>query len=606
MRAYQFPQPETVHETIVSSFGGVDFRTHPTKLSLSRSPDMQNLICDQNDYLVKRTGWQTKHTFDGAMYGLFPLPDSAGCVVHAGKKLYVRQADGTQTELCADMKEDFTQSFVMSGVLYLLDGATFRAVRRKQSEDGWEAVRVQDIAYVPTTTISAQPTGGGTSYEAVNLLTPKRINTFIGNGSATQFQVDAKDLDDATVTAAVDDKAVTVSSVDRSTGLVTLAAPPASGNGLANVAITFSKTVEGYADKINRCRFAGLYGGKNDTRVFLAGNPDEPACDWQSGLYDPTYFPDTGYTRMGTDASAIVGYLKQYESQLIVKAGGAQESASYRRTFTLTDDGTALYPLTQGAQGEGAICSRSFASLNDLPLFLSAHGVQGVFGTSVAEQRTIHSVSDVVTPRLETEPGLENACAIVFEGKYYLVVNEHVYIADGTLADTDGSPTWFYWTNVPAQCLAILDNELWFGTADGRLCRFRQAEEDDAYCDDDAAIDAYWRTPTLPLGDWGRMKTVRDVIPTLMPHSRSGATVQYESEDGKVLALSRNMDLFSFKTLDFSRFSFRCIPGALSYRTRYRQHRMPLLAVRIGNDRIGEPFGLLALTIRWTTGQTII
>ena len=61
MRAYQFPQPETVHETVVSSFGGVDFRTHPTKLSLSRSPDMQNLICDQNDYLVKRTGWQTQH-----------------------------------------------------------------------------------------------------------------------------------------------------------------------------------------------------------------------------------------------------------------------------------------------------------------------------------------------------------------------------------------------------------------------------------------------------------------------------------------------------------------------------------------------------------------
>lgn len=606
MRAYQFPQPETVHETVVSSFGGVDFRTHPTKLSLSRSPDMQNLICDQNDYLVKRTGWQTQHTYDAPVYGLFPLPDRTGCAVHAGKKLYIRQPDGTQAEVCADMQEDFTQSFVMSGVLYLLDGAAFRAVRRNASGDGWEAVRVQDIAYVPTTTISAQPTGGGTSYEAVNLLTPKRINTFIGNGSATQFQVDAKELDEAAVTATVNDEAVEVSSVNRETGLVTLAAAPANGNGLANVSIAFSKTVEGYTDKINRCRFAGLYGGKNDTRVFLAGNPDEPACDWQSGLYDPTYFPDTGYTRMGTDASAIVGYLKQYESQLIVKAGGAQESASYRRTFTLTDDGTALYPLTQGAQGEGAICPRSFASLNDLPLFLSARGVQGVFGTTVAEQRTIRSVSDAVAPRLQAEPGLENACAIVFQGKYYLAVGGHVYIADGTIADTDGSPAWFYWTDVPAQCFAELDNELWFGTADGRLCRFKQAEEDGAYCDDDAAIDAYWRTPTLPLGDWGRMKTVRDVIPTLVPHPRSGATVQYESEDGKTLALSRNMDLFSFKTLDFSRFSFRCIPGALSYRTRYRQHRMPLLAVRIGNDRPNEPFGLLALTIRWTAGQTII
>ncbi|HJA49483.1 MAG TPA: hypothetical protein H9790_09245 [Candidatus Agathobaculum intestinipullorum] len=606
MRAYQFPQPEVVQETVVSSFGGVDFRTHETKLPLSRSPDMQNMICDQNDYLVKRTGWQTQQTYGAPIYGLFPLPDGNGCAVHAGKTLYTRLSDGSQAALCSDMNEAFSQSFVMGGVLYLLDGKTFRAVQRSAKGTGWEAVRVQDIAYVPTTTISAAPTGGGTSYEAVNLLTPKRINTFIGNGSATQFQVDSKELDNATVTAAVDNQTVTVSSVDRATGLVTLASPPANGNGLANVAITFSKTVSGNADKINRCRFAGLYGGKNDTRVFLAGNPDEPACDWQSGLYDPTYFPDTGYTRMGTDAAAIVGYLKQYESQLIVKEGGAQESASYRRTFTLADDGTALYPLSQGAQGEGAVCPRSFASLNDLPMFLSARGVQGVFGTSVAEQRTIRSVSDAIVPKLEAEPGLENACAIVFEGKYYLAVNGHVYIADGALTEPSGDPAWFYWTNVPAQCFAVLENRLWFGTADGRLCRFSLPEEDGAYCDDDAPIDAYWRTPTLPLGDWGRMKTVRDVIPTLVPHSRSGATVQYESEDGKTLALSRNMDLFSFKTLDFSRFSFRCVPGALSYRTRYRQHRMPLLAVRIGNDRIDEPFGLLALTIRWTAGQTII
>ena len=261
MRAYQFPQPETVQETVVSSFGGVDFRTHPTKLPLSRSPDMQNLICDQNDYLVKRTGWQTKHNYGAPIYGLFPLPDNVGCAVHTGKKLYARQPDGTQTELCADMNEDFSQSFVMGGVLYLLDGATFRAVRRKESGDGWEAVRVQDIAYVPTTTISAQPTGGGTSYEAVNLLTPKRINTFIGNGSATQFQVDCTKLDLGAITATVDGQPATVSSVNRTTGLVTLASPPPNSNGLANVSISFSKSVSGYTDKINHCRFDGLYGG---------------------------------------------------------------------------------------------------------------------------------------------------------------------------------------------------------------------------------------------------------------------------------------------------------------------------------------------------------
>ena len=606
MRAYQFPYPETERETVVSRFGGADFRTHPTKVSLSRSPDLQNLICDQNDFLVKRTGWKTQQNYNAPLFGLFPLPDGSGLAVHAGTKLYARPATGTQAELCTDMNEAFSQSFVMNGVLYLLDGQTYRAVRKNSAGTAWEAVKVQDVAYVPTTTISAQPTGGGTSYEAVNLLTPKRINTFIGNGSATQFQVDAKNLDDTEVTAAVNGASVTVSSVNRTTGLITLASAPANANGLANVSITFSKTVTGYADKINQCRFAGLYGGKNDTRAFVAGNPDEPDCDWQSGLYDPTYFPDTGYTRMGTDASAIVGYLKQYESQLVIKSGGAQEATSYLRSYLMADDGTALYPLKQGAQGAGATAPRSFATLGDLPLFLSARGVQGAFGTAVAEQRTIRSVSDAIVPKLETEAGLENACAAVFEGKYYLAVNGHMYIADSTLTEENGDPAWFYWTEVPAQCLAVLDGRLWFGTADGRLCRFARADEDGAYCDDDAAIDAYWRTPTLPLADWGRVKTVRDVIPTLMPYSRSGATVQYENENGALLALSRNMDLFSFKTLDFSRFSFHCIPGAVSYRTRRRQHRMPLFAVRIGNDRPDEPFGLLALTIRWTQGQTVI
>ena len=76
------------------------------------------------------------------------------------------------------MNEAFSQSFTMKGVLYLMDGKTYRAVRKSSKNTAWEAVSVSGTAYVPTTTISAAPTGGGTSYEAVNLLTPKRINTF--------------------------------------------------------------------------------------------------------------------------------------------------------------------------------------------------------------------------------------------------------------------------------------------------------------------------------------------------------------------------------------------------------------------------------------------
>ena len=169
MRSYEFPYLEAEQQTVVSRFGGIDCRTPPTKVSLSRSPDMQNMICDQNDFLVKRTGWRTQAQFNAPIYGLFAMPDGVGCAVHAGAKLYFRAPDGTQTELCADMNETFSQSFTMKGVLYLMDGKTYRAVRKSSKNTAWEAVSVSGTAYVPTTTISAAPTGGGTSYEAVNL-----------------------------------------------------------------------------------------------------------------------------------------------------------------------------------------------------------------------------------------------------------------------------------------------------------------------------------------------------------------------------------------------------------------------------------------------------
>ena len=603
MRSYHFPSVKTEHQTVISRFGGADFRSHPTKVTLTRSPDLQNLVCDRNDFLVKRTGWKTVERYDAPVYGVFPAPDGEGAFVHAGVNLYFRPVSGTQSLLCSSMNGAFSQAFTMNGVLYLLDGACFRAVRRNGG--AWTAERVQDSAYVPTTTVSASPAGGGTSLEAVNLLTGRRINTFIGDGKSTEFRLDAAGLDRIPLTAAVNGAEVAIASVDYDKGRVALASAPPDGQGHDNVSIAFSKTVPGAAAKINRCRIAGLYGGKNDTRVFLAGNPDEPHCDWQSGLYDPSYFPDTGYARMGTEASAIAGYLKQYESQIIVKTGGAQEATSFARTFVMTDDGASYFSLRQGAHGEGAVAPRSFAMLGDLPLFLSAQGVMGVYGTAVAEQNTIRPISEAVCPRLIRETALEKACAAVFEGRYYLALNGNVYIADSHLTEEDGFPAWFFWANVPAQCLAVLDDRLWFGTADGRLCRFSLPDEADAYTDDGAAIDAYWCTPTLSLSDWSRNKTIRDVIPTLMPYARSSAELCFTDEGGETQRLSRSLDLFSFGNWDFGRVSFRCVPGAVSWRSHRRRYRRPLHTLRIGNDRAGEPFGLLALTLRWTEGGSI-
>lgn len=604
MRAYRFPKTETVQETAVAHFGGADFETHPTKVELSRSPDMKNMLAEETHFLVKRPGYERLCKLEAPIYGLFALPGDAGAMLcHSGTAFYHMASDGKIQKLQEGAAAMPSSAFIMKGQLFLLDGTTYWVA--KKDDAAWTVASVAENAFVPTTTISAPPAGGGTSFEAVNLLTPQRINTFIGNGSATQFYLDAKQIDDSAVAVTVDGEEVAVSSVDRETGVVTLTAAPPSGNGLANVTVTFSKTIKENASKINHCRIAGLYGGKNDTRVFLAGNPAEPACDWQSGLYDPTYFPDTGYTRIGTDASPIMGYVKQYESQVVIKRGGAQEATQYLRSYLMADDGSALYPLKQGAQGSGAVAMRCFANLNDLPLFLSPDGVMAVCGTGVAEQRTIQPAGRRVAPRLTAEEGLSEACAVVFRDKYYLAVNGSCYVADGRITGADSMPEWYYWDNIPAQCFCTSENTLLFGTADGRICRFCDAQADNAYFDDGGAIDAYWSTPALSFGSWSNGKGLRDFYPVLMPYLRSGATVSYYADGAETHVFSKNVDLFSFIRFDFARLSFRCRPAAMPLRTRRHLRRVGTVQMRVRNNKPGEAFGLLAISMRWTMGQSI-
>lgn len=600
MQGYQFPVWEGEREIQVERFGGVDFSVHAAKGDLAHSPDACNMLAEEADFLCKRTGYKRMAQFEGTIYGLYALTDGVGMMVHVGEKLWYWDGNEQKDCLCEEMGTEFSQGFWMNGALYVLDGKAYRQVYRE--DKNWKCQAVTDAAFVPTTTIAAPPTGGGTALEAVNLLTSKRINTFVGNGSATQFYLDTQDLDDVAVTAMVDGEAVPVSSVNRKTGVVTLASAPANANGLANVSITFSKTVAGYAEKINQCRICGLYGGKNDTRVFVTGNPDEPNCDWQSGLYDPTYFPDTGYTRIGSDAAAIVGYVRQYESQLVIKEGGRQEATQYLRTFLLDDNGKAAYPLQQGAQGAGAAARRSFASLGDVPLFLSKDGVMGVFGTAVSTQRVIQRQSQAVDAKLTREQDLEQACAIVWRDKYYLAVNGRCYVADGRRSRADGTPEWYYWDNIPAVCFIEQGGRLWFGTADGRVCRMCEAGETQAYLDDGEPIDAWWCTPDLALGSWSRRKTVREAAATLVPYTRSSVCMTYETGEGIAAELTRNLDLFSFETLDFARFTFHCKPGALQVRLRRKLHGERLVRVRLRNNRADEPFGLLAFGLRFSLG----
>lgn len=588
--AYQYEEQAHIQEIAVEHFAGVDFTTHPTKVDWTRSPDACNMIADETFFPVKRRGYVRLAVFEQKLHGLHSLNGELLC--HTGGKLY-RLTENRIVLLYQNMNGAPSQSFCMNGKLWILDGKTYLVY------DGTKVCPVREVAFVPTTTINAPPEGGGTALEAVNLLGAYRINTFVGDGTSRMFHLDTNQIDQGSVTC----EEYEIESVDYLGGIVTFKQAPPDGEGLANVIIQFAKTSAYHTSFIEKCRYFGMFGGSNDTRVFLTGNPDYPNQDWQSGLYDPSYFPDNGYTRVGSDASAILGYVRQYDTQIILKEDGS-DAQQYQRTFYLDEENRPAYPVRQGAEAAGAIAPRSIAVLNDLPVYLSELGVMGIGGTNVAEQRAVFRVSNRIEARLNQEPNRSEAVACCWRGCYYLALNGHCYVADGRQMQ-DGVPEWYFWTEIPAVCFLPQDDTLYFGTADGRVCRFCQPGEEREYRDDGKPIEARWSTPLSPLGAWSRSKTLLDFYPILMPDGMSGAEVSYRTESEAQAVHMVGFYLFSFENWNFETFSFCSEPQIMAVPVRRRKRRLHLFQAIVENKGTDQPFGLLGMVIHYRIRNNI-
>ncbi len=606
MRDYLAPNSLKQEHLRLTQFGGVDFFSEASQVDPRRSPDAKNMIADSQFFPVKRTGYKKMAAFSGKINGIFGLRENRGgsILVHAGKNLYAY--DPTEQEsalLYSGMADAPSSAFAMNSKLYLLDSKNFLCW------DGNTAAPVSQDAYVPTTRIGRHATGGGQAFESPNLLTGRRRNSFTADGASTVYHLDAQGLDAAEVSVLVDGTALaqgTDYQVNRTAGTITFVKPPADDAGADSIEVTFSKTQKGALEKILGCTVCSVYGGKNNSCAFVSGNSKYPNTDWHSAPYDPTYFPEDSFTRIGADSSAIVGYIRQHDAQIILKECG-DDAGQYLRTSSFDGEKEQIFPIQQGSAGIGAVSSRAMGILEDEPLFLSDTGVYACGKTQVKQELALQRRSRRIDRHLTAQPGLKEAAAIAFGGKFYLSVGGRCYVADSRQKYRDDaagtSYEWYYWDNIPARCFLEWENRLYFGTADGRLCRFCLPQETGAYLDDGDAIDAWWKTPMLHFGSHTVYKNIRNVAVTAMPYARSGMSVYYSSdEEWMRLVYQGNIDLFSWENLDFSRFSFRSIPAPFARFTGERSRHITVFQVTVRNAQPDEPFGLLGLQIDYTIG----
>lgn len=549
---YSIPGSSKKNVFTIDSFMGVDFTSSPIEVDKRRSPNARNLI-NKSGYNESRNGYEVLNTIGNNINGVWNADTDKGdlFLVHSGTSLYECTSDFKSfTDILSGMTDHRSTGLYFNEYLVIFDGA--RSVIYGKFDNSYQAKFLDTIGYIPTTSVARDSSGGGTDYEKINLISPYRINTFLPekikveeNGKIVEKDQAVFPLADINIESIElievlqndgTQKVIQDYSFDPDSGKVTFNVAPGESPVLGRDSVTIRYKIKDNtenANKINQCDIAVLFGyAGNSNRIFVSGNPRFPNYDFHSEQDNPMYWPDENFTRIGTEP--IIGYSRLSDGTLAVhKKHSDTDCTIYYRTTNLLDS-IEVFPLQNGVRNLGVISKYANCNLLNDPLILTNQGVFAVIGSNgekYAQQRSYY-----VNGKLLKETNLSSAQAVSVDGKYYLAVNNHVYIADSRyLSYPKHSKTeqyqyeWWYWDNIPARVLFSWNERLYFGTSDGRICSFT-----DEYLDDQNPVEVYWETPFLELGSSIQAKTIKEVTLTLNPSGDCDIDFSYILDDGDV------------------------------------------------------------------------
>lgn len=350
-----------------------------------------------------------------------------------------------------------------------------------------------------------------------------------------------------------------------------------------------------------------LYYG-NGMYYFYSGNAEFPNRDWHSEINSPLDVRATSYTIYGVN-DEVAGY-GQYGAYLAVFKKGGNDKNIYVRQAQYIDSLGVTFPISVGVGG--AMCVLSENTIENLAgetMYLSSDGVYALTTLSISDFQVTKKRSYFIDGRLKRELNPENAVACTWRGMYLLAINGNVYVLDGTQqksfiegTSNEYSYECLFWDNIPARIFFNHDEELYFGTEDGRIMRFC-----DAYSDDGEPIDMVVATKLDDDGDFMSLKKMqkKGTGILVMPHQRSSFDISFRYDsNAEAFVKTAYADIFDFNDIDFERFTFQTSenPRIIPFLKKSKKYKALQIILR---SKSSEPFSLSGILKRYTVNNYV-
>lgn len=558
MANFNVPSSPTTYEANLTGFLGVDFSSSISDIDRRRSPRGYNFI-NNNGTIEKRNGYKVLAYLGqkANINGIWNVDTVSGefFIVHCGTKLYEMKTDfSSYTEILTGLANNISKGVIIDSKLLILDGK--RAIIYNLLESTNKVKYLDTIGYIPTTQIARAPNGlASQNYEQVNLISDSRINLFTSTETDTTYQLDDTDINaiesvevlngnaEWEIKTANTDYRV---NLDKGQVIFNSAVGKPVVDDRDNVRIKYKKVIESNKSQVNKCNMMCVYGyaGANN-RVFMAGNPDLPNIVSYSHINNITYIPADNTIVTGLEVVPVTGLVRLNDGKMAVLKNVSDTDATLFKIGYATFNGEERFTIEGSVKGEGNINNNAHDTLINEPLILTSNGVFALNTATLTDEIYVYHKSYYIDSKLKQEVNLKDAVGIVNDGKYYLAINDHVYVADSRFKTTNNNSKysnyqyeWFYWTNLPVKIWFVWNNELYFGDKYGNICKFRDNDDENRFKDNTANVEAEWNSVILDLNNIANKKNIKRVAISSNP-TNSQLDVGYRLKNGDKQVLSK-------------------------------------------------------------------